>query len=215
MEMDKNKYEIVRLRMERTAKALRRNNMVCECAENAAEALDILQDMLDDGSVIAVGGSMSLMEAGVLDELRAGDYHFLDRYEKGLTREQIKQIFCDSFSADVYITSTNAVTENGELYNVDGNGNRVAAMLYGPDSVIVLAGYNKIVKDLDEAKARVEAIAAPANAVRLSTETPCRTTGMCMHCHSEDRICADYVVMSRQRTKDRVKVILVAEELGY
>ena len=162
MEMDKNKYEIVRLRMERTAKALRRNNMVCECAENAAEALDILQDMLDDGSVIAVGGSMSLMEAGVLDELRAGDYHFLDRYEKGLTREQIKQIFRDSFSADVYITSTNAVTENGELYNVDGNGNRVAAMLYGPDSVIVLAGYNKIVKDLDEAKARVEAIAAPA-----------------------------------------------------
>ena len=201
MEMDKNKYEIVRLRMERTAKALRRNNMVCECAENAAEALDILQDMLDDGSVIAVGGSMSLMEAGVLDELRAGDYHFLDRYEKGLTREQIKQIFRDSFSADVYITSS--------------NGNRVAAMLYGPDSVIVLAGYNKIVKDLDEAKARVEAIAAPANAVRLSTETPCRTTGMCMHCHSEDRICADYVVMSRQRTKDRVKVILVAEELGY
>ena len=198
MEMDKNKYDIIRLRMERTAKALRRNNMVCECAENAAEALDILQDMLDEGSTVAVDGSMSLFEAGVISELRAGEYHFLD-----------------SFSADAYITSTNAVTEDGELYNVDGNGNRVAAMLYGPDSVIVLVGYNKIVKDLDEAKARVEAVAAPANAVRLSTETPCRTTGMCMHCHSEDRICADYVVMSRQRTKDRVKVILVAEELGY
>ena len=184
-------------------------------AENAAEALDILQDMLDEGSTVAVGGSMSLFEAGVIDELRAGEYHFLDRYEKGLSREQIKQIFRDSFSADAYITSTNAITEDGELYNVDGNGNRVAAMLYGPDSVIVLAGYNKIVKNLDEAKARVEAVAAPANAVRLSTETPCRTTGMCMHCRSEDRICADYVVMSRQRTKDRIKVILVAEELGY
>lgn len=100
MEMDKNKYDIIRLRMERTAKALRRNNMLCECAENAAEALDILQDMLDEGSTVAVGGSMSLFEAGVISELRAGEYHFLDRYEKGLTREQIKRIFRDSFSAD-------------------------------------------------------------------------------------------------------------------
>lgn len=213
--MDKNKYEIIRLRMERTAKALRRNNMICECAENAAEALDILQDMLDEGCTVAVGGSMSLFEAGVIDELRAGDYHFLDRYEKGLTREQIKQLHREVFSADAFITSANAITENGELYNVDGNGNRVAAMLYGPDSVIVLAGYNKIVKDLDQAVARVESVSAPANAVRLSTETPCRSAGMCMHCKGDDRICSDYVVMSHQRIKDRVKVILVAEELGY
>lgn len=213
--MDKNKYEIVRLRMERTAEALRRNNMSCECVENAAEALDLVQDMLDEGCTVAVGGSMSLFEAGVIDELRAGDYHFLDRYDKTLSPERIKQLHHEVFSADVFITSTNAVTENGELYNVDGNGNRVAAMLYGPESVIVLVGCNKIVKDLDEARARVEAVAAPANAVRLSTNTPCRAAGKCMHCHSEDRICADYVVMARQRTPGRVKVILVAEELGY
>lgn len=213
--MDKNKYEIVRLRMERTAEALRRNNMYCECVENAAEALDRIQDMLDEGSTIAVGGSMSLFEAGVIDELRAGDYNFLDRYDKSLSPERLKQLHRDAFSADVFLTGTNAVTENGELYNVDGTGNRVAAMLYGPDSVIVLVGCNKLVKDLDEAVARVEAVAAPANAVRLSIDSPCRKTGMCMHCHSENRICADYVVMAHQRTKDRVKVILVAEELGY
>ena len=213
--MDKNKYEVIRLRMERTAKALRRNNMYCECAESAEEALEILGELMNEGDTVSVGGSMTLFETGVIDLLRDGTYRFLDRYEKGLSAEQIQSIYRESFSADVYLTSTNAVTENGELYNVDGNGNRVAAMLYGPKSVIVLAGCNKIVKDLAEAKTRVEEFAAPANAVRLSTGTPCTLTGECMHCMSENRICADTVIMARQRTKDRVKVILIAEELGY
>ena len=213
--MDKSKYEIIRLRMERTARALRRNNMYCECAESAEEALEILRDLISEGDTVSVGGSMTLFETGVIDELRDGNYRFLDRYEKGLTSGRIQEIYRESFSADVYITSTNAVTEAGELYNVDGNGNRVAAMLFGPASVIVMAGCNKIVKDLSEAKTRVEQIAAPANAVRLSAGTPCVETGQCMHCMSDNRICADTVIMARQRIKDRVKVILVAESLGY
>ena len=213
--MDKNKFEIVRLRMERTAEALRRNNFFCESAESAEEALEILSDLLSPDDTVAVGGSMTLFEAGVIDLLRDGPYHFLDRYEKGLTPEQIREIYLKSFSANVYLTSTNAVTEKGELYNVDGNGNRVAAMLYGPESVIVVIGYNKIVKNLEEAKARVEEIAAPANAVRLNMGTPCTETGKCMNCMSENKICADTVIMGRQRIKNRVKVILVGEELGY
>lgn len=213
--MDKNKFEIVRLRMERTAQALRDNNMYCECADNTQEALEILKDLIEEDDTVTVGGSMTLFEAGVIDFLRDGQYEFLDRYEKGISAEQLKEIYRKAFFSDVFITSTNAVIENGELYNVDGNGNRVAAMIYGPESVIVIAGYNKIVKDLDEAKARVQSLAAPANAVRLGLNTPCTVTGKCMNCKSESRICADTVIMARQRTKDRIKVILVGEELGY
>lgn len=213
--MDKNKFEIVRLRMERTAQALRDNNMYCECADNTQEALEILKDLIEEDDTVTVGGSMTLFEAGIIDFLRDGQYEFLDRYENGLSGEQIKEIYRKAFFSDVFITSTNAITENGELYNVDGNGNRVAAMIYGPESVIVIAGYNKIVKDLDEAKARVQSLAAPANAVRLGLNTPCTVTGKCMNCKSESRICADTVIMARQRTKDRIKVILVGEELGY
>lgn len=215
--MDKNKYDIIRLRMERTAQALRNNNMYCECAENCEEALDIITGLLKNGETVAVGGSMSLFESGVITLLRSGNYDFIDRYEKGLTSQQISDIYIRSFSADTYFMSANAITEKGELYNVDGNGNRVAALIYGPKSVIVVAGYNKIVKDLDEAKKRVCEIAAPANAVRLGIDTPCSHTGRCVNCSSDSRICCTGVTTGHQRPnfKDRIKVILVGEELGY
>ncbi len=213
--MDKNKFEIIRLCMERTAEALRKNNMFCECADSKEEALEIISELIDEDSTVAVGGSMTLFETGVIDMLRDGSYNFLDRYENGLTSEDIRDIYIKSFSADVYLTSTNAVTEKGELYNVDGTGNRVAAMVYGPKSVIVVAGYNKIVKDIEAAKLRVEEIAAPANCVRLGMNTPCTVAGKCCHCSSENKICVDTVIMGRQRIKDRIKVILVGEELGY
>jgi len=215
--MDKNKYDIIRLRMERTAAALRNNNMYCECAENCEEALDIISSLLKPGDTVAVGGSMSLFEAGVITLLRSGSYNFIDRYEKGLTPDQIKEIYVKSFSADAYFMSSNAITEKGELYNVDGNGNRVAALIYGPKNVIVIAGYNKIVKDLEEARKRVGEIAAPANALRIGADTPCSQLGKCVNCSNDSRICATSVVTGHQMPghKDRVKVILVGEELGY
>ncbi len=210
--MDRNKYDVIRLKMERTAEALRDNNMYCECVDSIEEALEVVESMLNDGDTVAVGGSMTLDEIGVLDLLRGGRYNFLDRYETGA---DVQKIFRDSFSADVYLTSSNAITEDGELYNVDGNGNRVAAMTFGPKTVIVVAGYNKIVKDIEAAEVRVQEIAAPANATRLSCETPCTKTGHCMNCASPRRICATAVIMGRQRVQNRVKVILVGEELGY
>ena len=111
--------------------------------------------------------------------------------------------------------SSNAITEKGELYNVDGNGNRVAALIWGPKNVIIVAGYNKIVKDIDESRARIEEIAAPANATRLGCDTPCTKTGHCMNCASPKRICATTVITGWQRVQNRIKVILVGEELGY
>jgi L-lactate utilization protein LutB len=210
--MDKSKYDIIRLKMERTAEALRDNNMYCECVDSAEEALEVIESLMNEGDTVTVGGSMTLFEAGVMGLLRNGNYNFLDRYADGA---DIQGIYEAAFTSDVYLMSSNAITENGELYNVDGNGNRVAAMLYGPQSVIVVAGYNKIVKDIEAAKARVEEVAAPANCVRLNMGTPCTTAGKCCHCNSEGKICCDTVIMGKQRTVDRIKVILVGEELGY
>ncbi len=215
MPMDRNKYEVIRLRMERTAEALRRNNYYAVCADNGEEALEIIESFLEEENSVAVGGSMTLFEIGAIELLRSGKYAFFDRYAEGLSKEQVEDIHRKAFSCDAYLTSTNAVTEDGKLYNVDGRGNRVAAMIYGPKSVIVVAGCNKIVRDVSEAELRVKEFAAPANAVRLDCGTPCTVTGKCLDCKSDRRICADAVVMGHQMTPERVKVILVGEELGY
>ena len=135
-------------------------------------------------------------------------------------------IYRKTFSADVYFTSSNAVTLKGELYNVDGNSNRVAAMIFGPEKVVVVVGVNKLVNSIDDAVSRVKEIAAPANCVRLEKNTYCKVNGKCVTaddktgdfcagCRSEDRICCNYTVMSMQRNKGRVNVIIVNEELGY
>ena len=212
------------MNIEKTIENLRKNNMAAYFAETKEEALDIIKGLMNKGETVSVGGSVTLNEAGVLDLLRCGDYEFLDRYKEGLTREEVTEIFRKSFFADTYLVSSNAITEEGELYNVDGNANRVAAMLFGPKSVIVLAGKNKIVENLKEAEKRVKTVAAPKNVKRLSMKTYCSEKGYCMGledekmcagCGSDDRICASYTVMARQRIKDRVKVIIVNEELGY
>ena len=156
-----------------------------------------------------------MKESGVIDLLNTefgGAY--LDR-SAGKDREEVEEIMRKAFVSDTFLASANAITENGELYNVDGNGNRVSAMIFGPKQVIIVAGMNKIVKDLDEAKKRVETIAAPKNTVRLEKATPCAKTGVCGHCHSDDRICCSYVTLAQQRVADRIKVIIVNENLGY
>ena len=158
---------------------------------------------------------MTLFETGVMEYLRSGRYKFLDRYKEDITREEVVNMFKESFFADAYFTSSNAVTENGELYNVDGNGNRVAAMLYGPEKVIVICGVNKIVKDIEEAIKRNRECAAPINTKRLNKETPCSKVGYCMDCKSKDRICNEYTLIKRQNIKERMHIIFLNENLGY
>ena len=202
-------------KIERTIKSLENNNIKGYLVNNKEELIEKIKDIAKEGELVGCGGSMTLFETGVIDFLRNGKYDFLDRYKDGLTPADVKDIFRKSFYADTYFTSTNAITESGELYNVDGNGNRVAAMLYGPDKVIVVAGVNKIVKDVNEAIDRNKEICAPANAKRLSTKTPCEVTGYCMDCSSQTRICCEYTLIKRQRTADRMHVILLNEEFGY
>ena len=213
--MDNNKYDIIRLRMEKTAEALRKNNITAQCVDSVAEIPDVLNEWLCKGQTVAVGGSMSLYESGVIDMLRNGDYVFLDRYQKNLDKLQIAEIYRKSFYADAYLCSANAITENGEIYCLDGAGNRVAAIAYGPQSVIMVVGYNKIVCDMKQARKRVKEISAPANCKRLGLQTPCAVNGSCADCRSNNRICSIGLELSYQRVANRIKVILVGEELGY
>ncbi|MHB8064145.1 MAG: lactate utilization protein [Ruminiclostridium sp.] len=224
--MDKSAKAILMKRISKVTKNLEKNNMQVHYVESKEDVVNKVSELLNEGDTVGVGGAVSLSESGILDLLHSGKYNFLDRYEEGLSREDIEKIFIASFSADAYICSSNAITENGELYNVDGNSNRVAAICYGPKSVIMIVGYNKIVRKLDDAVKRVKLIAAPANCDRLSYETYCKEKGECMSfledasdmasgCNSANRICCNYVVSAYQRRKDRIKVIIVGEELGY
>ena len=213
--MDNNVAFVIEKKVEKTIKNLEKNNMNGYFVKDKSEALTKIQELINEGDTVAIGGSMTLFEIGALELLRNGKYNFLDRYKKGLSQKEIKDIYRKSFLADAYLSSSNAVTEDGELYNVDGRGNRTAAMIYGPDKVIVIVGINKIVRNLDEAIIRNREIAAPANAKRLNRNTPCAQVGHCVDCNSKDRICNEYVLIKRQPELGRIHVIIVNENLGY
>lgn len=202
-------------KIEKTMKALQRNHMKPFYVENREELYSVVRELIKNDKLITAGGSMSMKESGVT-ELLMNEYKgiFLDRSE-GKTPDEVEDILRKAFVSDTFFASTNALTEDGELYNVDGKGNRVSAMIYGPKQVILIVGVNKIVKDMDEAVRRVETIAAPKNTVRLDCNTPCAKTGECAHCRSDARICCSYVRLGQQRVADRIKVIIVNESLGY
>lgn len=211
--------------IEKTMEALRRNNMDAYYVDTAEEAKALVLSLIPQGAVCASGGSVTLSETGILDALKNGNYRYIDRSVAGLSPEGREAAMIRSMTADFYLASSNAITEDGTLFNVDGNSNRVSAMLYGPKNVVVVAGINKLVKNLDEAVRRVKTIAAPENCKRLGCDTYCFRTGECVSlrsdggmtdgCASDARICCNYVVMARQRQKSRIKVILIGETLGY
>lgn len=213
--MDNNVRWLNEQRILRAIDALGKNNMNGYLVKDKNELIEKIEEIVSEGSKVACGGSMTLFEIGLIDYFRSGRYEFLDRYKEGLSAEEVVDIYKGAFTSDAYFTSTNAVTLDGELYNVDGNGNRVAAMLYGPEKVIVICGANKIVEDLDEAINRVRQIAAPANAKRLNKDTPCGKIGTCMDCSSNERICNEYTLIRKQGRKDRIHVIFLNEEIGY
>lgn len=213
--MDGNINLINEQKINKTIEALKFNNMNGYLVKTKEELISKIEELVPDKSTVSCGGSMSLFEYGVIEHLRSGRYKFLDRYEEGLTQEKITQIFKESFFADAYFASSNAVTEDGKLYNVDGTGNRVAAMLYGPEKVILLVGVNKIVNNMDEAIKRIREVSAPANAKRLNRHTPCAKVGYCMDCNSKEKICREFTVIASQSKKDRIHVIFINDNIGY
>lgn len=213
--MDNNLKWVNEEKILRTIESLNKNNMNGYLVSTKEELIEKIKGLVKENSTVACGGSMSLFETGVIDHLRSGRYNFLDRYKEGLSNEEINKLFKESFFVDAYFASSNAVTEDGKLYNVDGNGNRVAAMLFGPEKVILIVGVNKIVKNIDEAVRRNREISAPANAKRLNKMTPCTKVGYCMDCKGNDKLCREFTVISSQGNKDRIHVIFMNEDIGY
>lgn len=210
--MDQYAYDVELKRLERTQQALVKNNMQATILEKASEVAPLVQQLIPTGSMVANGGSVSLIETGVMSVLRGGNYNFLDRETPGT---DIQQLYRQSFMADYYLCSANALTENGEIYEMDGNSNRVAALAYGPEHVILVVGNNKIVPDIQAAKERAMLYSNPANAMRVGAKTPCAVTGKCSNCSSPGRICCTELILHQQRVKDRIHVILVNEPLGF
>lgn len=222
--MDDNIKSVIMKRINKTGENLRKNNMEFYFAETRNDVARIVEGLIKKGDVITNGGTMTMAECGLSTLLSSPSYKYLDRSK--MTPEEVSKLYIDAFSADVYISSSNAITEDGVLYNVDGNSNRIAAIAFGPKSVIIIAGYNKIVRNLEEAELRVKSVAAPANCERLSCPTYCREKGECVSlsksdremydgCLGEGRICCNYLISAYQRHAGRIKVIIVGEELGY
>ena len=217
--------ETMMKRITKTITSLRNNNMAAFYVEKKEDVVPLLKTLMNEGETVTHGGSETLKECGVTDLLNSGAYNYVDR-DKAKDRDEAEELMRKAYFADTYLASANAVTEGGLLYNVDGNSNRVSAILYGPKQVVFICGYNKIVRDLDEAVVRLKTVAAPKNTKRLSCETYCAKEGeclamgrdasyMCDGCKSPQRICCNYVISAHQRHKDRLKVIIVGEKLGY
>lgn len=187
----------------------------CACYCNTKQdALIKALSFIPEGKTVSWGGCKSAEEIGLIEAVKNGNYTVLDR-DTAQTPEERQQIMKQALTCDVFLTGTNAITETGELVNIDGIGNRVAAMTYGPDSVIVIAGMNKLVFNVMDAANRARTTAAPINAQRFDIKTPCKIDGACHDCNSPDSICS-YVVRTRRcKPEGRIKVILVGESLGF
>ena len=210
--------------IETTIKNLEKNGFKPFYCETKEDVLPIIKSLINKGESVSNGGSETLKECKVFDLIGNGDYDFIDR--TGLQGEAVREAYIKAFGCDTYFCSSNAVTERGELYNVDGNSNRVACIVYGPKQVIMVVGKNKIVPDINAAIKRVKEKAAPPNCRRLKLNSPCSKLDkcisltqeepfMCDGCFTDSRICCNYVVSAKQRNKDRIKIIIVNEDLGY
>ncbi len=194
--------------------ALNKNRFEAKYFKSKEELFDEIKKMIPEGSTTAMGGSTTIKQIDGLSEI-IKSYDFKDRKAPANTKEEQRKVQMESTFVDYYFMSSNAITEDGKLYNVDGNGNRVSALIYGPENVVIIATPNKIVKNLDMAVVRNERLAAPINCARLECKTPCVKAGHCMDCRSDDRICIFYTVTGFQRNKGRIKVFFINEELGF
>lgn len=192
-------------------KGLESRNMQGFYAKSKAEALSIALGLIPAGSSVTMGGSVSAREIGLVDALKVGDYKFIDR---DLSDDK-RAAALAAYDVDFFLSSCNAMTEDGVLVNIDGNANRVSAIAFGPRKVLFIVGMNKVCKDVDSAIKRARNIAAPVNAQRFGLSTPCSKTGSCMDCKSPDTICCQFLVTRYSRHDDRIYVILVNDNLGF
>lgn len=196
---------------QKVIKGLSSRNMTGYYASSAEEAKKIALDLIPEGSMVTMGGGMSVHEIGLVDALKNGNYNFLDRDQA----EDKRAAMLAAYDADFFLSSCNAITEDGVLINIDGNANRVSAICQGPKKVLFIVGMNKVCSDVDGAMKRARNVAAPINAQRFGLDTPCSKTGSCMNCKSPDTICCQFLVTRFSRHADRIHVILVNDTLGF
>lgn len=206
-------------RLESLQQILEENNFEAFVAKTLDDAKEIvLNDIIPKTGAksISWGGSVTFVQTKLYDTLKnSTDFEIIDTYDKSFSPEEAMERRRRSLLCDLYITGTNAVTEGGELVNLDMIGNRVAAITFGPKNVIIIIGRNKIVNDTEDAMMRIKNYAAPVNTIRLDKKTPCAVTSFCQDCKSPDRICNSWVITERSFPKGRVKVVLINEDLGF
>ena len=209
--MDKNIVKRNELLAQKVIKGLGSRNMTGYYAADKEEALKIALSLIPEGSTATMGGGMSVIEIGLVDALKDGNYNFIGREEAPDRRAAMLA----AYDADVYLASCNAITEDGELVNIDGNANRVSCIAYGPKKVVFIVGMNKVCNDLDSAIKRARNVAAPINKQRFGGNTPCVKTGSCFNCKNPDTICCQFLITRYSKHQDRIHVILVNDFLGF
>lgn len=195
---------------ENVIKGLQSRNMSGYYAASKEEALKQALELIPEGSTIAMGGCMSAHEIGLIKALEEGNYHYIDRDKMG-AREGLMA----AYDSDIFLSSANAITNDGIMVNIDGNANRVSCIAQGPKKVVFIVGMNKVCADLDSAMKRARNVAAPCNAQRFDVKTPCKETGKCFDCKSPDTICCQFLITRFSKHAGRIHVILVNDNLGF
>lgn len=213
--MDPNKEWWIEERMRKVVEKLKAHDFEALYVKTKEEAVKEVRKYIIPDMKIGVGGSVTIRGLGILEELRARGNVIYDHWIPGLSKEESLRFRKSQMTSDLFLSSINAITMNGELVNIDGVGNRVNGTIFGPGKVVLVAGYNKIVEDVQEAIKRIKNVAAPINAKRLSIDVPCAKVGKCVDCNSPQRICRVVVIHERKPMLTDMLIILVGEELGY
>lgn len=201
-------------RAEILVKNLKSRHFDAHYCQTREEALEMALSLIPKGASVGWGGATSAQQIGLMDALHQGDYNPIDR-DRCQTPQERQQAMLDAMTADVFITGANALSLDGQMVNIDGMGNRVASIIYGPKSVLVIAGMNKVEETLEKAVVRARTVAAPINQQRFMGDTPCSKTGTCSDCKSESCICNQIVITRHCRPVNRIRFILVGEDLGF
>jgi len=206
-----------RSRAEKIVRNLERRYMKGYYFEDPKDAVREICKLINEGDLVGLGGSETIIQTGLIDELRKMNIRLLDRYREGISKDEVNTMRREGLLSDVFISSTNAITLDGKLVSEDGIGNRVACLIYGPKKVIVVAGMNKVVPTVEDAIRRIKSIAGPLDSIRVNVETSCYHTGVCNepHCFPPKRICSQMVIIESSMIKDRISVFLIGEDFGY
>ena len=202
-------------RATRLIEKLEKKGFAAQYAPTTEQGRDAVLSLIPQGSTVGLNGGQTLAQIGVIDTLLGGEYNVINPFEAGLAPADSLKRRKQGLLADVMVSSTNAITEEGELVNVDGSGNRVAGMIFGPDKVVIAAGMNKVVPDTHEAWRRIKQYARPMNNARLELPNPCVETGFCHECNNKTRICNYYTVIRRSFVPGRICIVLIGANLGY